>query len=63
MKKLLLLLLLPLFTYAQKECVVNINTDQYPSETSWQIYDNAENILETRIYKTIQELKVLEKGQ
>ena len=35
MKKILLLLLLPIITLAQKEVVVHINTDAYPSETYW----------------------------
>ena len=38
MKKIILLLLLPIFTFAQKECVVYINTDQYPTETYWTMY-------------------------
>ena len=38
MKKILILILLPLFTFAQKECVVHINTDQYPTETYWTLY-------------------------
>ena len=33
MKKILLLLLLPLMTFAQKEVVIHITTDNYPSET------------------------------
>ena len=41
MKKILLLLLLPFITFAQKECVVHINTDQYPSETYWTVYKDS----------------------
>ena len=41
MKKLLLLLLLPIITFAQKEVVVHIKTDTYPSETSWVLYKDA----------------------
>ena len=35
MKKILLLLLLPIITFAQKEVVIHIKTDNYPSETKW----------------------------
>ena len=38
MKKLLLLLLLPLATLGQKECVISVTTDSYPSETYWCLY-------------------------
>ena len=38
MKKLLLLLLLPLITFAQKEVIIHITTDNYPSETKWTLY-------------------------
>ena len=38
MKKILLLLLLPLFTFGQKECVVSVTTDSYPSETYWVLF-------------------------
>ena len=38
MKKILILILLPLLTFAQKECVVYINTDQYPTETYQTLY-------------------------
>jgi hypothetical protein len=38
MKKILLLLLLPIITFAQKEVIVHINTDQYPSETRWVLH-------------------------
>ena len=43
MKKILLLILLPLFSYAQKEVVIHINTDGYPSETKWVFYDSVYN--------------------
>ena len=35
MKKILILLLLPILTFAQKECVVSLTTDNYPTETYW----------------------------
>ena len=38
MKKILILLLLPLFTFGQKECVISVTTDSYPSETYWCLY-------------------------
>ena len=38
MKKILLLLLLPIITFAQKEVVIHIKTDNYPSETKWTLY-------------------------
>ncbi len=42
MKKiLLLLLLLPLLTFAQKEVVIIIKTDSYPQETKWTLYKDA----------------------
>jgi hypothetical protein len=41
MKNLILLLLLPIISFAQKECVVHINTDQYPTETYWTIYKDS----------------------
>ena len=40
MKKILILLLLPILTFAQKEVVVHIKTDAYPSETKWVLYDS-----------------------
>mgnify|MGYP005814867021 CR=1 FL=1 len=40
MKKILLLLLLPIITFAQKEVIINIQTDSYPSETKWILYDS-----------------------
>ncbi len=41
MKKILLLLLLPLLTFAQKEVVIIIKTDSYPQETKWTLYKDA----------------------
>ena len=38
MRKILLILLLPIITFAQKEVVVQMNTDQYPTETRWVLY-------------------------
>ena len=38
MKKILLLLLLPIITFAQKEVVIHIKTDTYPGETKWTLY-------------------------
>ncbi len=38
MKKILILLLLPIITFAQKEVVVHIKTDSYPSETKWTLH-------------------------
>jgi len=38
MKKLLLLLLLPIMTFAQKECVIHVTTDSYPTETYWTLF-------------------------
>jgi len=38
MKKILILLLLPLITFGQKEVVIHINTDSYPGETKWTLY-------------------------
>ncbi len=38
MKKLLLLLLLPIITFGQKEVVIHIKTDSYPGETKWTLY-------------------------
>ena len=38
MKNIILLLLIPLLTFAQKEVVVSIKTDTYPSETRWVLY-------------------------
>ena len=49
MKKLILLiLLLPSLLFAQGYCentLININLDQYPSETTWDIKDSVGNIL------------------
>ena len=41
MKKILLLLLLPLITFAQKEVIIHIKTDSYPGETKWTLYKDA----------------------
>ena len=41
MKKILLLLLLPIITFAQKEVVIHIKTDTYPGETKWTLYKDA----------------------
>ena len=41
MKKILILLLLPIITFAQKEVVIHIKTDNYPSETKWTLYKDA----------------------
>jgi hypothetical protein len=38
MKKILLLLLLPIITFGQKEVIVHMNTDSYPTETRWVLY-------------------------
>jgi len=38
MKKILLLLLLPIMTFAQKEVIIHITTDSYPNETKWTLY-------------------------
>ena len=38
MKKLLLLLLLPLTLFGQKETIIHITTDNYPQETRWVLY-------------------------
>ena len=38
MKNILILILLPIITLAQKEVVIHIKTDSYPSETRWVLY-------------------------
>ena len=38
MKRILLLLLLPIITFAQKEVIVHLTTDNYPGETKWVLY-------------------------
>ena len=38
MRKLLLLLLLPFTLLGQKEVIVHMNTDSYPTETRWVLY-------------------------
>ncbi len=40
MKNILFILLLPILTFAQKEVVIHIKTDGYPSETRWVLYDS-----------------------
>jgi len=40
MKK-ILLLLLPIITFAQKEVVIHIQTDSWPGETRWTLYKDA----------------------
>ena len=40
MKNILFILLLPILTFAQKEVVIHIKTDNYPSETRWILYDS-----------------------
>ena len=41
MKKLLLLLLVPFSLFGQKNLVVHINTDSYPSETYWIVFKDS----------------------
>ena len=38
---LLVLLLLPLLSSAQKEVIIHMNTDSYPSETRWVLYSDS----------------------
>jgi len=38
MKNILILLLLPIMTFAQKEVIIHITTDNYPSETRWVLH-------------------------
>ena len=38
MKNLLLFILLPFITFAQKQAVIHITTDDYPSETYWTLF-------------------------
>ena len=38
MKKLIFLFLLPIITFAQKEVIISVKTDSYPSETKWTLY-------------------------
>ncbi len=35
MKKLLLLLLFPILVFGQKQTIIHVTTDNYPSETYW----------------------------
>jgi len=41
MKKLLLLLLLPIIAFGQKEVVIHITTDNYPTETKWELFSDS----------------------
>ena len=41
MKRILLLLLLPIVTFAQKEVIIHITTDNYPNETKWTLYKDS----------------------
>ena len=41
MKKILILLLLPIITFAQKEVIIHLTTDNYPSETRWVLYTDS----------------------
>ena len=38
MKNLILFILLPFVTFGQKECVIHVTTDQYPTETYWTLF-------------------------
>jgi hypothetical protein len=38
MKNLLLFILLPFITFGQKECIIHVTTDQYPTETYWTLF-------------------------
>ena len=38
MIRILLLLLLPIFTFAQKQAILSLTTDDYPTETSWCLF-------------------------
>ena len=41
MRNILLLLLLPLTIFGQKEVIIHITTDNYPSETKWELYSDS----------------------
>ena len=41
MKKILFLLLLPFITFAQKEVIVHLTTDNYPQETRWVLHTDS----------------------
>ena len=41
MKNLILFILLPFISFAQKECVIHITTDNYPTETYWTLYSDS----------------------
>jgi hypothetical protein len=38
MKNLILFILLPFITFGQKECIIHVTTDQYPTETYWTLF-------------------------
>ena len=38
MRNLILFILLPFITFGQKECVIHVTTDQYPTETYWTLF-------------------------
>jgi len=38
MKNLILFILLPFIAFGQKECVIHVTTDQYPTETYWTLF-------------------------
>ena len=38
MKNIILFLLIPFLSYGQKECVIHVTTDQYPTETYWTLF-------------------------
>ena len=51
MKKILFLLLLPIFSFGQtKETIIHITTDGYPQETRWVLYADS-------MYGTMLEVK------
>ena len=45
MKKLLLLLLLPFTLFGQKEAVLHLTTDNFPTETYWYVISGSSNNL------------------
>ena len=42
-KLLLLLLLLPILVFGQKDVLIHLTTDNYPSETRWVLYADSLN--------------------
>ena len=38
MRNIILFLLIPFLSYGQKECVIHVTTDQYPTETYWTLF-------------------------